>query len=143
MNALLDFVRDHPTLTSWAVGASIATFVLSALLLPIAVGALPAEYFVGDHPPRPAWTQRYLRTWRLVQVLKNVAGAVLLLIGLAMLVLPGQGILTLLAALVLLDLPKKRALEQKIVRRPTIHRALNWIRARRGREPFVLPPDGE
>jgi hypothetical protein len=143
VNALLDFVRDHPTLTTWAVGVSIATFVLSALLLPIAIGALPAEYFVGDHAPRPAWTQRHVRTWRLVQILKNAAGAALLLIGLAMLVLPGQGILTLLAALVLLDLPKKRALEQKIVRQPAIHRALNWIRTRRGHQPFVLPPEGE
>lgn len=143
MNVLFDFIRDHPGLVSWAVTVSIATFVLSALLLPLAVGALPAEYFVGDHAPRPAWTQRHVRTWRVVQILKNLFGAALLLIGLAMLVLPGQGILTMLAALILLDLPKKRGLEQRIVSRPAIHRALNWIRARRGRGPFVLPGAGE
>ena len=61
-----------------------------------------------------------------------------LLAGLAMLVLPGQGLLTMLIGLLLLDFPGKRALERRVVRRPKILAFLNRMRDRRGREPLRL-----
>jgi hypothetical protein len=59
--------------------------------------------------------------------------------GLVLLVLPGQGLLTMLAGLVLLDLPGKRAFERRVVARPRVLSALNWLRARAGREPLRRP----
>ena len=63
----------------------------------------------------------------------------LVLMGLAMLVLPGQGVLTLLIGISLLDFPGKRKLEKKIVRAPTVHRAIDAIRRRAGQPPLLLP----
>ena len=58
-----------------------------------------------------------------------------------MLALPGQGVLTILAGLALLDFPGKRALELKILKRPSILGAVNWLRERRGREPLRFDDD--
>ena len=59
-------------------------------------------------------------------------------VGLILLVLPGQGLLTILIGLLLLDFPGKRAVELKLVRRPGIAAFLNRMRARHGRPPFVV-----
>ena len=70
---------------------------------------------------------------------KNVLGVVLLLAGILMMVLPGQGIITILVALSLLDFPGRRQLETRLVRQPKVRQAINWIRARAGRPP-IQPP---
>lgn len=60
------------------------------------------------------------------------------LAGIAMLVLPGQGLLTILIGLLLLDFPGKRAVELRLVRRPAIRGFLDRMRQKRGVPPFVL-----
>ena len=75
----------------------------------------------------------------LFLIVKNVCGIVLVLMGVAMLVLPGQGILAILIGLLFLDFPGKFAMERWLVeRRPVIH-AINWLRAKAHREPLDLP----
>ena len=73
-------------------------------------------------------------------VLKNLLGLFLVLLGGVLSVpgVPGQGILTALIGLVLLDFPGKRRLEQKILSRPHLCSTVNRLRARFGREPLVL-----
>jgi hypothetical protein len=65
-------------------------------------------------------------------------GCVLLLAGIAMLVLPGQGILTMLIGVSLMDIPGKRKLERRLIGRPAVLRTINKIRAKFGREPLVV-----
>ena len=74
-------------------------------------------------------------------IVKNVVGAVFLLAGLAMLFLPGQGILTMLIGISLLDFPGKRKLEAKIVGQHTVLQALNAMRAKFDKPPLTLAPD--
>ena len=45
-----------------------------------------------------------------------------------MLVLPGQGLLTIVTGLLLINYPGKYKLEQKLVAVPAVFKALNWIR---------------
>ncbi len=52
-----------------------------------------------------------------------------------MLLLPGQGVLTILIGLMLLNFPGKRGLERRIVGRPIILKLLNRMRVKRD-----LPP---
>ena len=63
---------------------------------------------------------------------KNVAGVVLLLLGMAMALpgIPGQGILTMIIGLTLIDFPGKRRLERRLIGRPKVLRRLNNLRAR-------------
>ncbi len=51
---------------------------------------------------------------------------------------PGQGILTILIGIMLLDLPGTRNLELKLVRRPHVLGAINRIRARFHKPPLEL-----
>ena len=74
-------------------------------------------------------------------VLKNVTGVVFLLAGIAMLVLPGQGILTMLIGVSLMDFPGKRRLEARLVSQRVARQAINAIRRRFGKPPLILAPE--
>ena len=66
---------------------------------------------------------------------KNLAGTVLILLGIIMALpgVPGQGFLTILIGLTLVDFPGKRKLERSLVRRKAVLGAVNQLRARFGR----------
>jgi hypothetical protein len=49
---------------------------------------------------------------------------------------PGQGILSLLLGLTLIDIPGKRTLERKIIQRPSVLRVVNHLRARADKPPL-------
>ena len=119
-----------------AVG-SVATLIGSAILLPWVVSRMPADYFVAERGGAFAQAHPALRFG--YHAVKNLVGAILFLAGVAMLVLPGQGLLTILAALSLLDFPGKRRLELRIVRLKQIGAAIAWLRRRAGQPPLELP----
>jgi hypothetical protein len=66
-------------------------------------------------------------------------GALLVLLGLLMLVTPGQGLLTLFIGLMLMNYPGKHALERWLVRRDGVMGGLNWLR-RKGNQPPLQSP---
>lgn len=123
----------------WFAIVSLVTFVVSGVALPWLLTRLPEDYLVVSTPvAHPRWPpQRALYwTWRL---LKNLLGVVLLLAGFVMLFTPGQGVLTILAGLWLMDLPGKRHWEQKLLCRPKVLASINWIRQRAGRPRLQNP----
>jgi hypothetical protein len=130
----LGWLRDPMFLLAIAVGSA-ALAVLSLLTLPFLLTRIPADYFYGPRQAAPPGGARWIG-----RLLKNVLGGVLLLAGVAMLVLPGQGILTILAAFVCLDFPGKRRLEQRLIARPRVLKAINHLRARTGHPPLELEP---
>lgn len=134
MTGLFDLFARHGW---WIFWASIVTFVASALLLPVVVVRMPADYFVGDGAD-DSWAASHPVVRITVRILKNLVGGVLVAAGLVMLVAPGQGILTILIGLWLMDLPGKRALERRLVSSPAVFDAINAIRARAGRPPLRL-----
>lgn len=116
------------------VSLSIAMLLVSFLLLPAICILLPADYFV---------TQKRLITQPLPRTLwwavRNVLALIMLILGVLMLFLPGQGLLTLLAALLIADFPGKRKLEIHLVKRPAIYKSINWVR-RKANKPLLLHP---
>ena len=137
---MIDWFREHQTLV-WTVagGVSLATFVGSLVLIPWLIAQMPADYFLYREPSEADWRRRHPALRLAIVVAKNIVGALLLVAGVAMLVLPGQGLLSILMGLVLLDYPGKRRLERSIIRRRVVRRAVGWIRKRAGRAPFELP----
>jgi hypothetical protein len=115
-------------------GVSLVTLVLSVGLAGWIIVRVPSDYFKG--PKRHALKQRPL--W--LKVLKNIAGVVVILLGLALSVpgVPGQGLLMVLAGLMLLDIPGKYKLERKILSFRPIRSAADRIRKWRGRPPLEL-----
>jgi len=130
-----DWAARNRQLFGWLFVGSVASLVLCALLLPVVILRLPPDYFSRSRAVEPA--PRSLSGW-LRRVTQNVLGVIFLLAGVAMLVLPGQGVLTILIGLMLVDFPGKRGLERRIVGRPTILRILNSMRARRSLPPLIV-----
>lgn len=119
---------------------SVLTFIASLVLMPILVARLPVDYFQYSRRRQAYAKGRHPIVHLVAVVLKNALGFVLLLAGLVMLVLPGQGILTILIAVALMDFPGKYRLEKSIVRREPIFKGLNWIRRKAG-VPALLAPE--
>jgi hypothetical protein len=77
----------------------------------------------------------------LGMVAKNVVGVVFVVAGFAMLFLPGQGLLTMLIGISLIDFPRKRELEAKMVGQPTLLNVINGMRRQFDKPPLTLAPD--
>lgn len=129
------WIREHTTLLVWLGALSLVSGIVTLLLLPVVVVRLPADYFTATR--RDLAERRRPLVW-VELVLRNVVGALFVLAGIAMLVLPGQGLLTILIGLLLVDFPGKRALELRLVRRPRLLAFLNRMRTRRGRPPLRI-----
>ncbi|MHC4971331.1 MAG: PGPGW domain-containing protein [Planctomycetota bacterium] len=131
---MLDWLREH---LWWTLTLSIVILVGTVVLVPVVVARMPSDYFVRPEPG--SWSRRHPLLRAALWAGRNLLGAVLVVAGLAMLVTPGQGILTILIGLIVLEFPGKRALELRLVRRPRVRRAIDWIRAKAKRPPLDLP----
>jgi len=123
----------------WASGLSLLGFVGTLIAVPWVVSRLPRDYF--NREQREVWRRSTAEPWYalLIGALKNVLGALLVLLGLIMLVTPGQGLLTLLVGLLLMNFPGKYQLERWLVCRRGVLKALDWLRKRNGQPPFEPP----
>lgn len=131
----LELVREE----WWVVAAALLVSIASLLLLPLIVLRLPSDYFLEERR-RPLLRQRWHPLAGLALLLaKNLVGLLLLAMGIAMLVLPGQGLLTMLSGIVLLDFPGKYRCERWLVSRGKVFEALNWLRAKGGKPALQLP----
>jgi hypothetical protein len=138
LSGAIAWVREQlggEVLTVIAIVSGVA-FLLGLIVTPLVLIRLPADYFVrrDSSPPAKLTVGRVL-----VLIARNVLGAVLVLIGIALLVLPGQGLITLLVGLLVLDFRGKRAWERRLVARPGVLRFINRLRARSGRAPLEMP----
>ena len=132
----LDSLASPATL-EFLFALSIVSFVGSLIAIPWILVRLPQDYFCEHHPR--TWMKDHHPILRLIALgVKNVIGWLLLLGGIAMLVLPGQGLLTILIGVSLMDFPGKRAIERKLVSRPMVLQAINHIRQRFDRPPLLI-----
>jgi hypothetical protein len=117
----------------------VVTFVGSIAAVTFVLVKLPPTYFQISHA-RDFWADRHAAVRWSGMVVKNTFGVVLVLLGIVMSVpgVPGQGVLTILLGLMLLDFPGKRHLEYRLVSRPKVLRTINHLRARFDKPPMVL-----
>lgn len=141
LDDVLSFITNLvSTETLVALGVISGVFFVGTLFaIPIILVRLPANYFDERHPR--SWMRDHHPVLRLIAHLaKNLVGAVFLLAGIAMLVLPGQGLLTILIGVSLLNFPGKRRLEARLVGHPTVLKGINAMRQRFGRPPLTIAP---
>jgi hypothetical protein len=137
--SIAEWVEPYEGVLVGAGVASLAFVVVSLALIPILIARLPPDYFVHERR-EPYWLRRLSPALRVaVVVAKNLLGFIVLVCGVLMLVLPGQGLLTLLIGLSLLDFPGKYRLERWLLGRPRVMRGLNWLRRRLHKPPFAEP----
>lgn len=119
---------------------AIAYFIVMSYI----ITKMDKHYFIRRQPSKidvfspPHLTFIYSNLTKLLKIVKIIIGMCLLLIGLVMLVLPGQGLITILIAFSLLPFPGKNKLEQNILSRKSVRSSLNWIRIKANKDPFIF-----
>ena len=111
---------------------SIFILIISVFMMVLIISFLPEDYFKSENRNLISSVQnsRYPLLKLLVLITKNFFGILLLLSGVLMLVLPGQGILTIITGLVFIDYPGKYKFERKLLRQKGVINSINWIRSR-------------
>lgn len=122
---------------AWLIAPiSILMFIGTLALIPILLIRLPVDYFVSR--PITEWPTRHPLVHLMLVIGKNLLGIVLIGLGIVLLVLPGQGLLTILLGIILMDFPGKRTLERRLIRYPPLHKSANWLRHRYNKPPFEV-----
>ena len=123
----------------WGVVVSLALFAGSMALVTVIVIGWPVDHFrlAGR---RAFWAHRHPVVRVSGLFLKNLAGIILFALGVIMALpgVPGQGLLTALIGLTLINFPGKTGIERRLIARPTVFRAVNRLRARFHRQPLEL-----
>lgn len=140
LEPVLLWARAHPVLLTWLWALSLVTFFGTIMAIPLMVARMPRDYFLYDRADLREYRKQHPAFRLFSVVLKNILGILFIAAGFVMLFLPGQGILTMLIGLTLVSFPRKRSLEVNLIRRPSVLRAVNWIRYRSGKDPIILPP---
>lgn len=117
-----------------------AAFIGTLAAIPLLVVRIPEDYFIDDHRPPWPWSRRRPVLYLFVLLMKNLLGILFLIAGFIMLFIPGQGVITILLGLTLMNFPGKRRMEKTIIRQAPVNRAVNWMRLRGGRPPLRIPP---
>ena len=136
---MIHWMETHSAMLLTGLGVlGLVTFVTSLIALPIIVARLPVDHFIVSCRRMSPW--RSCRPVRntLLAVLRNLLGTALVIGGVMMLVLPGQGILTIVIGLLMIDLPKKRAFQARLLAWKPVNRGINWMRRRAHQPEFVL-----
>lgn len=121
------------------VGLFLGSLLVSFLAIGVVMVKIPANYFSThykqDFLPGSPWIVR----WGAV-IAKNIFGIFLIVLGILLSLpgVPGQGILTILLGLIMIDIPGKRPIEARIIKRPTVLAAVNKLRDRYGKPPLEL-----
>jgi hypothetical protein len=108
---------------------SVGMFVATLVAIPVILVKVPDDWFV--RPPRAHPLP--------MKILRTVVGIALIALGIAMIVLPGQGVLTILVGLSILDLPIKHRIIAKILSNPKVHRTIDNIRRKAGKGSLAVP----
>ena len=137
MAAIFEWVSANEAAAWWIGAISILTFIGTLVAIPLLIARIPADYFRRRKQDRKPDDHPALRLIGLI--VKNVAGAIFIVVGIAMLVLPGQGIITILIGLMLMSFPGKTALELWIIKQGPILKAINWMRGRAGKPALEIP----
>lgn len=140
IESIIQMMRDHAGLLWMLTIFSVITVILFITLGARIVARMPADYFINrERPAVPEFHERYPGFVRgTIRVLKNLLGSVLLVVGFLLLFVPGQGLLTMLAGVLLMNFPGKFKCELWLVRRPQVYRSINWLRRRADQPPLVL-----
>ena len=141
---MFDLLSDFLSGLTWhkvLIGVLIflATFFVNLAIVSIILVKLPADHFSKGHKtkfwsgPNPA-----LHAAKIVG--KNILGVLLVALGVVLSIpgVPGQGLLTILLGVMLLDFPGRHRLEQKLLSRPGIVNTINRLRKRFGKPPLKL-----
>ena len=118
--------------------SSVVILVISALSIGYFIKKIPHDYFLDDKRGITECKNKNPVFWIITFALKNIIGYCLIMGGILMLVLPGQGLLTILVGLMLSDYPGKFKLEKRIIKTNLVLKTINWYRTKSNIPPLIF-----
>jgi uncharacterized membrane protein YbaN (DUF454 family) len=121
------------------VGIFLGSFFLNLGIVTLILVKLPADHFSKNRKTE-FWSGPHPALNAALVIGKNILGILLVALGIVLSLpgVPGQGVLTILLGIMLLDFPGRDRLEQKLLSRPTVVSAINKLRGRFGKRPLEL-----
>jgi hypothetical protein len=136
LNSLLEIFEAYRSLIIWFGSISLFIFLFSLLTIKWLVALIPEDYFINKRVTKIRSINPLL--WYVVLIIKNIIGYSLILGGVMMLVLPGQGIFTIIIGLMLSNYPGKYSIERRFIAIPSILKSINWLRRKSNKPPINL-----
>ena len=136
MEAFSYFLQNNQIFL-YVSGLSTIFFLLSLMGLSWLISIIPHNYFV-DKKRVSLIKMKNPLMWLPIIIIKNSIGLVLILCGILMLILPGQGVLTIITGLIFLDYPGKFRFERSLVRNKLILNSMNWIRRKLDKPDLII-----
>ena len=141
---MVDLLSDFVLALTWRsvlIGVLIflASFVVNLVLVTVILVKLPADYFSKSRKTK-FWSGPHPALHAAKVIGKNIAGFLLVALGIVLSIpgVPGQGLLTILLGIMLLDFPGRHRLEQKLLSKPSIVNPINKLRGRFSKKPLEL-----
>ena len=125
-NIFFEFLSDYKIYLVWLGTLSFIIFIFSLLTIKWLVALIPSDYFIKKN--NSEFRSNYPIFWLVSIIIKNLVGYTLIIGGILMLVLPGQGLFTIFVGLMLSNYPGKFYIERKFIAIPSVLRAINWLR---------------
>ena len=125
-NIFFEFLSDYKIYLVWLGTLSFTIFIFSLLTIKWLVALIPSDYFIKKN--NSEFRSNYPIFWLVSIIIKNLVGYTLIIGGILMLVLPGQGLFTIFVGLMLSNYPGKFYIERKFIAIPSFLRAINWLR---------------
>ena len=126
IESITEFVSNYKIYILWLATISLFVFIFSLVSIKWLVALIPTDYFVKKNISKSK--KSYSLLWLMSIIVKNIIGYTLILGGILMLVLPGQGLFTILMGLILSNYPGKYTIEKRIISIPSILKTINWLR---------------
>lgn len=141
---MIDWISNWWSSLTWshiliAVGLFLLSLVVSFGALTVAAVKIPRNYFSShyqkDFMPGSTWIVRWGAT-----IGKNALGLILILLGIVLSLpgIPGQGLITILIGLIMIDIPGKRPLECRIIKWPKVLSTINALRKKFDEKPLEV-----
>ncbi|SHO45793.1 PGPGW domain-containing protein [Desulfopila aestuarii] len=131
----ISVLKQYSYLLEVLAALSALTFIVSLVCIPLIVARLPRNYF--QHRQERIASLTAITPGNLVLLLiRNIVGLLLFLAGVAMLFLPGQGVITMVIGIAVMSFPYKRRLLVILTTPPSVRKGLNWIRHKMKKESF-------
>ena len=136
---MIEFLGQNlNSILSWLAISSLFIFFFSIFTINFVIKMIPVDYFDSSKRELSPFKTSNPIIWLILFITKNVMGYLLIIGGILMLVLPGQGLLTILLGLIFSDYPGKYKLEKKLITIKPIYRYINWVRKKSDIEPIKL-----
>tara|TARA_B100000927_G_C16451874_1_gene464186 strand:+ start:1332 stop:1757 length:426 start_codon:yes stop_codon:yes gene_type:complete len=136
LDTLYQFITNYKKFIFWLGSISAVIFVFSLLSIKWLVALIPSDYFIKKEDSK--FKKKYPFLWFLSLIIKNIFGYSLIIGGIFMLILPGQGVFTIMIGLMLSNYPGKYAIEKKFIAIPSVLKGINWLRKKSNEPPINI-----